>query len=437
MKNTPLGNSLWHATAAPAPPTEPLEGDIQTEVCVVGGGYTGLSTAIHLARSGRDVVLLEAEEIGHGGSGRNAGHCTPTFIMLEPGDVKKKYGDPWGERILRLQADAAQLVFSLINRYDMDCEGQQNGYLQVAHTPAMEPTIRARCESYADLGKDVKLLGRDEVAAMTGSDKYFGGWLHPEGGHLNPLGYARGLARAAISEGARLHTRSRVTGIEGQTSGWRVKTAHGSVSADKVVIGTGAYTDDFWPRLKKSFVNLTVACFASEPLSGNVRQQVLPGNHHLVDTRKDPCLYKYNKEGRLVTSVFVESRRGRDGDYTKRLLSERMKWLHPQVGDLDWPYHWFGDLDMQPDTFPRLFELAPGVVASIGYSGRGVPTATAMGPVLADWACGVAAEDLSVPLQKPRTVPQGGWIVPRILLPLYRRHDRKLARRAGLEAPAF
>lgn len=437
MKNTALGNSLWHATATAAPTTTPLEGDIQADVCVIGGGYTGLSTALHLARSGYDVTLLEAEEIGHGGSGRNAGHCTPTFIMLEPDDVKRKFGDPWGERILRLQADAANQVFGLINHYGMDCEGHQNGYLQVAHTPAMESTIQARCESYAALGKDTTLLSRDDVVELTGSDKYFGGWLHPEGGHLNPLGYVRELARASLSEGAHLYTHSRVTRIEEQPSGWQVHTPHGSVSAGKVVVGTGAYTDDFWPHLKKSFVPLTVACFASEPLSKDIRQQVLPGNHHLVDTRKDPCLYKYDKDGRLVTSVFVERRRGRDGDYTKQLLTKRMRWLHPQVGDLDWSYHWFGDLDMQPDTFPRLFELAPGIVAALGFSGRGVPTATAMGSVLADWAQDVAPEDLSVPLQTLKSVPQSGWIVPRLLLPLYRQRDRKLIRQAGLNAPAF
>lgn len=202
IQDAPLEPSLWYATAAAAPVTAALDGEIETEVCVIGGGYTGLSTALHLAEAGVDVVLLEAKAIGFGGSGRNAGHCTPTFHFYEIPVIRTMLGEPFASRLIKRQTDAANLVFDLIRRHRIDCEGVQTGYVKAAHAPGVLPKMEQQCGYYQSVGKATKLLSRDEVEYMTGSPRYYGGWFHPEGGHLNPLGYARGLARAAMVAGA-------------------------------------------------------------------------------------------------------------------------------------------------------------------------------------------------------------------------------------------
>ncbi|MFO1039340.1 MAG: FAD-binding oxidoreductase [Geminicoccaceae bacterium] len=437
MEFSPIEESLWHATAAEAPATGPLEDEISVDVCVIGAGYTGLSSALHLAEKGVRVAVVEARCVGFGGSGRNAGHCTPTFHFYSIPTVRRMLGPVYGERLVQRQTNAANLVFDLIRRYGIDCEGVQNGYLMVAHAPSMVKLLEEKQKTYASAGKTTQLLDKDETERLTGSPRYFGAWHHPEGGHLNPLGYSRGLAKAAIGLGCAVYTDSPVRSVTRSGSRWRVETLKGAVLADKVICGTGAYTDSFWPGLEQSFERLGVAILATQPLSDNVRKSIAPNNHTVVETRNDPMIYKYNKDGRLVTSVFIEGRRGGDVEYTKRLTAEKLKWMLPQLDEVDFQYYWTGQLDMQPKTFPRLFELAPGVVASLGYSGRGVPTGTMMGTVLCDWAMGTPREDLTLPLEPLAKVPLYMKVVPRLFLAATRWSDQRRARREGVNPPPY
>ena len=437
MTEAPLEDSLWFSTAAAAPQTNRVEGQVRADVCIIGGGYTGLSSALHLAEQGVSAALLEARQIGYGGSGRNAGHCTPTFHVHEIPEIRRKLGEPYAARLIDRHSNSANLVFDIIRRYGLDCEAVQNGYVQPAHAPSMLPKLEARCRTYQDIGKPARMLDRDETRRLTGSPRYFGAWFHPEGGHLNPLGYARGLTRAALSQGARIFTNSPATAVISEGGGWRVETPTGSVVADKVICGTGAYTSDYWPGLRHSFAVLSVACLATRPLSDNIRRSIAPENITVVESRGDPAIYKFDKDGRLVTSVFVEGRRGNDVRYTQDLVATRLKWLLPQIDELAWEFYWYGDLDMQPRTIPRLFGLAPGVVASLGYSGRGVPTATMMGTVLADWAMGARPEDLVLPIEPLRRAPFYMTVAPRVLLPYFRFRDRWTARRDRLDPPRY
>ena len=437
IKDAPIEPSLWYATAAPAPSTEPLQERVNADVCVIGGGYTGLSSALHLAEQNVDVAVVEAKEIGNGGSGRNAGHCTPTFHFYEIPTIRKMLGEPFASRLISRQTNAANLVFEIIRRYEIDCEGVQTGYVQAAHAPGVLAKMERRCGYYQSVGKAARMLGRDEAIRLTGSPRYHGGWFHPEGGHLNPLGYSRGLARAAMSRGARVFTRSPVTGIVPEGTRWRVETAKGAVLADKVICGTGAYTTGFWPGLQESFSELGVAVMATQPIGDNLRKIIAPENNTVVDSRGDTMIYKYNREGRLVTSAFVEGRRGGDVAYTKALMRDKLQWLLPDLPEVDWQYYWLGALDMQPKTIPRLFDLAPGVVASLGYSGRGVPTGTMMGTVLSEWAMGAKPADLALPLEPLRRAPFYMAFAPRLFLSWYRFRDQRLARAGGANPPRF
>lgn len=434
---SPFETSLWFATAPPAPATMPLEGRVRADVCIVGGGYTGLTTALELARDGVTVVLLEREEVGYGGSGRNAGHCTPTFTHYSLPELRKMLGEPWAERLIQRQTRANDRVAGMIERYQIQCEWQQNGYVMGAPYPAMLKAIETKVETYNAVGARTTMLDRDEVARMTGSPRFHGGWFHSEAGHLNPLAYARELARAVIQEGGTIHTHSPVTGCTpAPGGGWTVATGRGEVVADKVIFATGAYTVGGWPKLDRTFKIQRVFVAATQPLTDDERRSILPQNTTIHDGRGDIFVYKYNAEGRIVASMFPMGRRGRDLAYTRQVMSDRLRWLHPQIRhDLVWDYFWFGELDMQYRTVPRLYGLAPGVVALTGLSGRGVPTGSMLGGILSEWAKGVADTDLSLKLEPLTTAPFYMAVAPQMTLRYYRVADWIKTRMAGAALP--
>lgn len=195
---SPFDGTLWYTTATPAARAEPLSDRIKADVCIVGAGYTGLTTALELARSGVKVVVLEREEAGFGGSGRNAGHCTPTFTHYSLPELRRMLGEPWAERLIARQTRANDRVSAMIRDYQIDCEWVQNGYVMGAPYKGALADIKQRVETYNAVGARTRLLDREEVETITGSPRFHGGWLHEEAGHLNPLSYARGLARAVI-----------------------------------------------------------------------------------------------------------------------------------------------------------------------------------------------------------------------------------------------
>lgn len=433
---SPFEQSLWFATAAAAPDSHALAGEVQADVCVVGGGYTGLTTALELAQQGVAVVLLEAQEAGFGGSGRNAGHCTPTFTHLSLPQLHKLLGAPWAERLITRQTQASQRVTAMIDRYQIDCEWQQNGYIQAAAYPGALKIIAGKVHDYNAVGANTRLLTAAETEAMSGSSRFYGGWYHPEGGHLNPLGYARGLARAVQQEGGRIYTASTVSEVVKHGQRWRVTTAQGSVLAEKVIFATGAYTVAGWPQLEHSFKIMRVFVAATQPLSGATHRSVLPNNTTIHDGRGDIFVYKYNAEGRIVASMFPMGQRGRDRTLTHQIMSDRLKWLHPQITEeLRWDYLWFGELDMQQRTIPRLYQLAPGVVAVTGLSGRGVPTGSMLGSILSEWALDVPQNQLALKIEPLHRAPFWMGFGPQLTLRWYRSRDWLRSKLQGAALP--
>lgn len=434
---SPFDATLWYATAAAAPRTETLDGTVKADVCIVGAGYAGLTTALELAKAGVSVVVLEREEAGFGGSGRNAGHCTPTFTHYSLPELRKMLGQPWAERLIERQTRANDRVAAMVRDYQIDCEWVQNGYVMGAPHKGALAGIRKKVETYNAVGAKTRFVDRDEVAAITGSPRFHGGWLHEEAGHLNPLGYARGLARAVIQEGAKIFTGSAAISCEREAGGgWTVGTAGGAVIADKVIFTTGAYTVGGWPKLDQTFKIQRVFVAATQVLSEETRRSVLPQNTTIHDGRGDIYVYKYNAEGRIVASMFPMGRRGRDIAYTRQVMSERLKWLHPDIREeIRWDYFWFGELDMQYRTIPRFYDLAPGVVALTGLSGRGVPTGSMLGSILSEWALGKPQNELALKLEPLKAAPFYMAFGPALTLRYYRMRDNLATRLSGAALP--
>lgn len=414
-----LPDSVWAATA-PAPiETVPLSGDHVADVVIVGAGYTGLSTALHLV-PGVDTVVLEASEIGFGASGRNNGLAIPTLAKADPEEILRVFGPEKGESTIALIRDSAKLVFDLIREHGMEKAGEQNGWIQPAHSPGRMRLVERRLKEWTSRGAKADLLSREALRDLIGSDAWHGGWIAHEGGTVHPMAYARGLAKAAAGNGARIHTRSPATALENTPKGWRIRTPGGSVTAERVVLATNAYSDDLWPRLRRTFVPVKTWQMATKPLSDNVRKSVLPGRHALSDTRGDLQFARYDWDGRLVSGASLIF----DVNSEERLkahVGARLKRNFPQLGDVEWDHVWSGFLAMTPDYLPRLHVLAPGVFSWLGCNGRGVALATAMGPVLAELARGGRPEDAPLPILEPRPLPLHGLITRFARADLWRR----------------
>ncbi|MEL7282043.1 MAG: FAD-dependent oxidoreductase, partial [Pseudomonadota bacterium] len=191
-----IANSLWTATANRIPDFPPLQGQSKTDVIVVGGGFSGLSTALHLAEAGVRVTLLEAQQPGWGASGRNGGQIN-VGLKDPPSVICEKFGDAYGNRMIEMSGQAGDLVFDLIERYNIQCNAIRPGWLRAAHTSKTLNDLHALAQEWQGLGADVRPLDRDGMARLTGTDDYLGGLIDMRGGNLQPFNYAVGLADAA------------------------------------------------------------------------------------------------------------------------------------------------------------------------------------------------------------------------------------------------
>src|SRR5438552_10706677 len=377
-----LRHSLWHATAARAPATATLEGRAEADVVIVGAGYTGLSCALTLAEAGPGVIVPQAAQIGHGASGRNGGQVSPG-LKHDPDDLVARFGRGRGEALVRLTGGAADRVFTLIAKYRIDCAAQQCGWIQPAHSAAAAQAILARARQWSARHAPVELLAGDRLALLLGTDVYAAGWLDRRAGALQPLSYARGLARAAIAKGARVHTESAVMRIVSEKKQWIAATAQGEARARQVVLATDAYSGPLWPELVTNQMVVTSVQTATAPLSEALRRTILPGGTVASDTRKLLYYFRLDAEGR-----FVIGGRGSVSDTVPdsvyAALRRAAARMYPPLARVPWPYRWYGRVGLTRDWLPHLAEVGTGAWAALGYCGRGVAMATTMGLLLGE-----------------------------------------------------
>ncbi len=398
-----IANSLWSATANPAPDCPPLTGDTQADVAIVGGGFTGLSAALHLAGAGQSVLLLEAETPGWGASGRNGGQVNPG-LKEGPDRLEAIFGADMGTRMTRLSGGGGDLVFDLIRRHDIRCDAHQVGWIRASHNATTHAELQTLGDQWQRRDRPVEVLDAQEVARLLGTDAYNGGLIDRSGGNLHPLNYALGLADAAIAAGARICGHSRATALEPTPAGHRVRTASGSVEAGQVILCTNGYTDGLAPPLQHTVVPIRSCQVATAPLSDNVARSILPEGHSPSDLRRLLLYFRLDAQNR-----FVMGARGAFSDRSteRRLQSARQvaTQLFPQLEGVQWDYAWGGNVAMTADHFPHLHRLKPGLMAALGYNGRGVAMATVMGKLLAEWAMGKPDEELDFPVTAPRALP--------------------------------
>lgn len=397
MQNDPRSHGLWERTAPQGPTTRELAGDLRADVVVVGGGYTGLSTALHAARDGLDVVLLEAVEIGFGGSGRNVGLVNAGMWVM-PDDLPATLGQEHGDRLLDLLGNAPKLVFELVRTHAIDCELETAGTLHCAVGAKGLAEIEQRAAQWLARGADVRLLDATETAAKVGSQAYAGSLFDRRAGTVQPLAYARGLAHAAIGQGARLFTRSPVRRAERTAGRWRIATDGGGVTADWIVVATDAYTNMPWPEIRAEQIHLPYFNFATTPLDEKLRRSILPERQGAWDTKEVLSSFRFDKAGRLVFGS-VGALRGTGTSIHRAWAKRALARIFPQLGDVAFEAEWYGQIGMTENNLPRFHRLAPNVVAFSGYNGRGIAPGTVFGRILAEHVAGRIREaDLPLPV---------------------------------------
>jgi glycine/D-amino acid oxidase-like deaminating enzyme len=399
----PLPPSLYAETAIPPLNLPRLEEYTHAAVVVIGGGITGLSSALHLAERGVNVLLLESQQPGFGASGRNGGQVNPG-LKPDPNEVESDFG-ALGQRMVTLSYAAPNALFHLVERHQIRCEAQQGGTLRAATTAKTLTGLRALAAQYQARGLNATLLDRDASTAATGTNRYHGILRDPTGGSVNPLGYSRGLARAAIAAGARIHANSPATKLERQSGGgWTVSTPGGQVKADRIVIGTNGYTDDLWPGLRQSIVPVWSGITATEPLSDAQLRQVMPGGGVLYELGSITVYYRIDATGRLLMGGRSKLRdmRGPAGFGFLQAYAEK---LWPALRGIRWTHGWNGQLGITPDHYPHLHEPEPDVLIALGYNGRGVAMATAMGGIIARRIGGEPVEALDMPVTDLKPIP--------------------------------
>jgi glycine/D-amino acid oxidase-like deaminating enzyme len=385
---------LWEQLTPERPINPPLVGERTADVCIIGAGFTGLSAALQLLENGKSVCLVEAHQVGHGGSGRNVG-LVNAGTWVPPDDLEQTLGKAEGNRLNTALGAAPALVFSTIDKYGIACQDTRTGTLHMAHNAAGLDDLRSRVEQWQRRGANVELLTGQACADACGTDQVAGALLDHRAGTVNPMAYASGMARNVVRLGGQLFGDSPVTGLQRSGDGWQVLTKRGRVRAEQVIIASNAYTEGEWSQVKEHIFAGYYYQVASLPLSGAEQAGILQGGQGSWDTRTVLSSIRRDAHGRLVLGSL-----GNAANYPLwfiRQWADRIqRHYFPQLGQVEWQCTWTGRIGFTPDHLLRLFEPAPGLLAATGFNGRGVTTGTLVGKCFADYLLSGDAKALPV-----------------------------------------
>lgn len=395
MPSQGFPNAVYCETAHEWQGAAALEGERTVDFAIIGGGFTGLSTALHLAEAGCQVAVLEACEPGWGASGRNGGQLNPG-LKFDPDEIVRQFGAERGTRMVEFGWSTTTFTQALIKRLGIDCDARQNGTLRAAANAHAAQLISRTLSQSERWGMPVEGLTGEKLAQLTGTQRYCQGMLDHRGGDLNPLKYVRGLARAVGQAGADIYPDSRALSLKRQGDGWEIHTARGRMRAGQVLIATNGYTDGLWPGLQQTVVPVYSAIAASEPLPAALAATILPGRQVVFETGRITVYYRIDSQGRLLMGGRGPMR-PIDSAAPLGNLTDYARTLWPGLANLKWTHGWNGQVAITPDHHLHVHELAPGLMACLGYNGRGVALATAMGKVLADRMTGADRDAFPMP----------------------------------------
>ncbi|WP_372740184.1 NAD(P)/FAD-dependent oxidoreductase [Neptunomonas sp.] len=363
-----------------------LTGEISSDVCVIGAGYTGLSAALHLAEKGYSVTVLEAKRVGWGASGRNGGQVCPGHNM-DHETLTTQVGELAAQALWDMSVDSVALVKQLIKKHDIRCD-LKKGVLHVAakklHVSSMQASVEHKQQvlGYEAIG----YVPRDEVQSMLGTDHFYAGEYWSEGVHLHPLNYALGLAEAAVKAGVHIYENSRVCHYEGGKNG-RVNTASGVVKARNILLACNGYLGKLEPRVAAKIMPINNFMLATEPLSVELCRQINRDDVAVADSKFVVNYFRLSADKRLLwgggenyTTRFPQDIRG----FVRKYMLD----VYPELAAVKIDYAWGGTLAITRNRMPHFARIDDNVFVAQGYSGHGVALATLGGKLMAEAVSG-------------------------------------------------
>jgi len=391
--------SYYAATRADLAPFAPLQGECRADVCVIGAGYTGLSAALHLAQAGRRVVVVEAHRVGFGASGRNGGQVG-SGQRLDQIALEKIAGRDAAQAYWQIAQEAKTLVRDLIAAHDMPVTFRPGIAHACWHASEMRDTHAYAEKLQRDYGYDqIEPLDQPGIRALVGSPLYKGGEIDWGAGHIHPLNFAVGLARAAVAAGAVIHENSLVTGLQrGATV--RVQTAQGVVVADQVILACNGYLGDLVPEVAAKVMPINNFMLATEPL-GDRAAGVLARPVAVHDTKFVVNYWRLSDDNRLLFGG-GESYGWRFPDLVQTVMKPMLQ-VYPQLAGVPVTHAWGGTLAITLNRLPCFTRVTGNILSASGYSGHGVALATLAGKLMAEATRGQADRfDLMAALPQPR-----------------------------------
>ena len=375
-------DSYYTATANPHPTLPTLRGDVSCDVCVVGAGYMGLSSALHLSEMGYDVVLLEAHRVGWGASGRNGGQVG-SGQRVEQDELERMVGTSEAHALWQIGEESKQIVKDLIATHDIACD-LKPGVLHADHKKSYVPHSRALAEKLQDdYGYDhIRFIDGDEIREMVGSPAYYGGTLDMDAAHVHPLNFALGLSLAAQKAGAKIYENSQVLSLE---KGPKVKLtcAEGSVTADHVILACNGYIETLEPRIADRVMPMNNYIIATEPLSEDAAKALIRDDVAVADSKFVINYFRLSADKRMLFGG-GESYSFKFPSDIKAFVQKPMLEIYPQLRDVRIDYGWGGTLGITLNRLPYVSKIEANILNASGFSGHGVAMATLAGQILAE-----------------------------------------------------
>jgi glycine/D-amino acid oxidase-like deaminating enzyme len=383
---------LWQETAPSRVEAPVYPGGKTVDLAIIGGGFTGCSAALRASEQGLNVALLEAETIGYGGSGRNVG-LVNAGLWLPPDTVCSTLGKGPGERLNQMLAGAPDLVFKLIEQHAIDCEARRAGTLHLAHSTKGLAGLQGRLAQMQTRGAPVTLLSADETRARTGTAVFYGALHDARAGTIQPLSYARGLARAAEKFGAKLYEHSPAISVEHRGGDWIINTQNGPLTAKMLLLATNAYHHHPADLPMPAVTAVNYFQLATEPLKADQVANILPGGEGCWDSAMIMTSLRLDAAGRVILGGIGDA----DSLNIQTNWAERkLARFFPNLRGTKIIHSWSGRISMTADHLPRILRLGPQGYSIFGYSGRGIGPGTVFGRAMAEALS--AADETNLPV---------------------------------------